>query len=271
MAAIIAARTLRQWHATARENVFEEPSGAETHSVDGRVQNLVSFMILDTLRLLKDWVRRSTPPRLWFQMRRLRQLDMGNRLFDLRYGVKTSGLKLTTDAVTGLPGVEYRPTPLKLLRRMMQLPQKYRLDYQQYTFIDIGCGKGAALLMAARHPYRRIIGVEYSPEFYEITQQNIRCFKSAAHNVTTIEVVLGEASRYQFPAAPTVLYMFNPFRGEVMTRLMQNLQQSLDASPRPLFIIYHRPYQSAIVETLRGIRMVERATVDLYNFYAVNG
>jgi SAM-dependent methyltransferase len=33
------------------------------------------------------------------------------------------------------------------------------------TFIDLGCGKGRALLIAARLPYRRVIGVEIDEDW----------------------------------------------------------------------------------------------------------
>ena len=43
----------------------------------------------------------------------------------------------------------------------------------------------------------------------------------------------------QFPAEPTVLYLFNPFPEHVLRAVLANLRESLKASPRPVFVIYH--------------------------------
>jgi tRNA G46 methylase TrmB len=33
--------------------------------------------------------------------------------------------------------------------------------YSQYTFIDVGSGKGRVLFVAAEYPFRKVIGVEF--------------------------------------------------------------------------------------------------------------
>src|SRR6185503_12151373 len=41
------------------------------------------------------------------------------------------------------------------------------------TFIDFGCGKGRVVHQAARWPFRRVIGVEVSPELAEIARAGL--------------------------------------------------------------------------------------------------
>lgn len=41
------------------------------------------------------------------------------------------------------------------------------------VFLDYGSGKGRALIMAAQYPFRRILGVEFSPQLSLIASQNI--------------------------------------------------------------------------------------------------
>ena len=52
------------------------------------------------------------------------------------------------------------------------------IDYRDFTFIDIGSGKGRTLLMASDYPFRRIIGVELLPELHRIAQENVRKYKN---------------------------------------------------------------------------------------------
>ena len=53
-----------------------------------------------------------------------------------------------------------------------------RIDFREFTFLDIGSGKGRALLLAAEYPFRRIVGVELMPELNSMAEENIRRFAS---------------------------------------------------------------------------------------------
>ncbi len=50
------------------------------------------------------------------------------------------------------------------------------IDYRQFVFVDFGFGKGTALLLATEFPFKRIIGVEFSPELHRIAEENIKRF-----------------------------------------------------------------------------------------------
>src|SRR6516225_8353137 len=46
------------------------------------------------------------------------------------------------------------------------------IAHEAFTFVDIGCGKGRALMVASAFPFRRLVGVEISPELCEIARAN---------------------------------------------------------------------------------------------------
>ena len=46
------------------------------------------------------------------------------------------------------------------------------------TFIDLGSGKGRAVLLASLYPFRRLIGVEFSPELTEVARLNVQAVSS---------------------------------------------------------------------------------------------
>src|SRR5580704_7661829 len=74
--------------------------------------------------------------------------------FDRRFGVDT----LETRSDSALPavpfGIPYQPTKI---RRLKQTLGELSVSYQDFIFLDIGSGKGRALLMASEFPFRRII------------------------------------------------------------------------------------------------------------------
>ena len=45
---------------------------------------------------------------------------------------------------------------------------------RQFTFVDIGSGKGRTLLMASQFPFRKIVGVELIAELHQRDQENLR-------------------------------------------------------------------------------------------------
>ena len=52
-----------------------------------------------------------------------------------------------------------------------------RIDFPQYTFIDLGCGKGCMLLIAAQFPFRQVRGVEFAPALQAIAEKNIAVYR----------------------------------------------------------------------------------------------
>src|ERR1700688_3075147 len=54
-----------------------------------------------------------------------------------------------------------------------------RIAFEDFTFIDFGSGKGRALLLASEYPFRRIVGLEFSPELHLTAEENIARYTSA--------------------------------------------------------------------------------------------
>ena len=73
---------------------------------------------------------------------------------------------------------------VKMLKIPGQSPKNFQkalklldVDHSLYSFVDIGCGKGRALLIASRWPFHQIIGVEFCQNlvhFVKSTWLNIK-------------------------------------------------------------------------------------------------
>ena len=185
------------------------------------------------LQELWGFLRDSTPER-----RRQRYGDMEYD-WDERVNT-TSG---TVDWRTRLLGIfhsPYQPTDPALFREMMAaLP----IDFREFTFIDIGSGKGRTLLLASDYPFRRIVGVELIKELHRSAEENIAAFLSrkTAQYPALIESVCMDASEFPFPETPLLVYLFNPLPEARLRRTLQNLARSWESKPRPIWIVYHNP------------------------------
>jgi len=179
--------------------------------------------------LLWQFLRESTP-----EQRRRRYGDME---FDWAHRVDTTAATVSPrDRFIGLLNSPYQATDPELFNEMLSaLP----IDFKEFTFIDIGSGKGRTLLMAAAYPFRRIAGVELLPALHQVAKEN-----AAKHAPgREIELICQDASQFQFPPEPSIIYLFNPLPAVSLKRLISNLESSLSSRPRPAWIIYHNPLE----------------------------
>jgi SAM-dependent methyltransferase len=132
-------------------------------------------------------------------------------------------------------------------------------DYSQYTFIDVGSGKGRVLFVAAEYPFRKVIGVEFSNALHDDALANLKRYKHPRRRCADIEPVHADARDFEFPDDNLVIYLFNPFGPEVMERMLANLERSLERRPRHVIVVMLWPDHSDVVEG-RAIMRVYRKT-----------
>jgi SAM-dependent methyltransferase len=204
---------------------------------------------------LWEFARDSTPQR--------KRQRYGDADYDWEYRVDTTSATVRfRDRLLGVFHSAYQPTEPAAFREMMQaLP----IDYSQFTFIDLGSGKGRTLLMASEFPFRRIIGVELLPSLHQIAKENAEKFAGDGAARTRIETVCADATTYEFPRDPLVLYLFNPLPEAALAKTLQNLQQSLEESPREVLVVYHNPLLDWVLVAARVFRKTK--TADQYAIY----
>jgi hypothetical protein len=194
------------------------------------------------LRNLWNFLRDSTPSR-----RRQRYGDME---YDWEHRVNTtSGTVGWRARLLGAFHSPYQPTEPALFREMMaSLP----IAFDEFTFVDIGSGKGRTLLMASEYPFRKIMGVELIAELHRAAEENIRAYKSATQRCSQIEAVCADACEFAFPGGPLMLYLFNPLPVAGMRRMVANLEKSLAENPRIVWVLYHNPLLEHVIGERAG-------------------
>src|SRR5262245_1905573 len=85
------------------------------------------------------------------------------------------------------------------------------INYQEYDFVDIGCGKGRVLLIASSFPFRSICGIELSRPAFEIAEKNIQTYRCADQKCFNIHVRNVDARGFDPDIKNTVYYFFEPF------------------------------------------------------------
>lgn len=108
---------------------------------------------------------------------------------------------------------------------------------EQTAFIDIGAGKGRAMLLAAEQPFRRIVGVELNRELAQTAQQNLDLWQRS-HTGPAMRLEQADALRLRIPVGPCLVFLFNPFDAVVMDRLLQRLLHHFQQRPGELDILY---------------------------------
>jgi hypothetical protein len=153
--------------------------------------------------------------------------------------VNTTGATVRwQDRLLGELHSPYQPTEAGLFREILDSLQ---IDFRKFVFVDVGSGKGRALLMAADYPFRRIIGVELLPSLHAAALDNIARYTEAAQPAAKMESICADAREFVFPGEPVVLYLFNPLPEAGLTRVIANLEGSLRDRPRPVYVLYHNP------------------------------
>ena len=156
--------------------------------------------------------------------------------FDLLHDTDTGGYidgaNLPAISLSGLYITAYGSiSPTVLTQALSELP----IQYENFTFVDIGCGKGRALLVAAQFPFRRLLGVEIATELCEIAHANVAKSPDWA---ARISIVNQDAINVTYPDGPLLLFLYNPFFAPVLRRTLKNLERQLHRSPRPAYLLY---------------------------------
>ena len=203
------------------------------------------------------WVRviERTHPRA-----RQREMERRNQdaIFDRQYQVDTGGVvRPKPESVVGSNwdmGVSYQAIDAKCFTSTLQ---SLAIEHSHFTFMDLGSGKGRALLLASTFPFRRVIGVEYCEELNEIARQNVVNYPASARRCSDVAIITADATTFAIPEGPLVLFFFNPFGKRVMAKVVENVMASYRESPRQIILIYDTPYfvelwkQTGIFETLQ--------------------
>lgn len=126
----------------------------------------------------------------------------------------------------------------------------------QFVFVDIGSGKGRAILLASLFPFKEVVGVEVSQALTKIAEENVRKFQTIEPGSRKISLVCEDGGAFRIPETKCVLYLNNPFDEQIMKRLVMNVEASIDVHPRKVYVIYQRPLHRRAWDSSRAFRCI---------------
>jgi len=192
-----------------------------------------------------------------------------NKRFDRCFHVDTA------DVLLGPPELQsdqrfvhsnwYGPTATKTFSRILR---EFHLDFREFVFVDFGCGKGKALLLASRLPFRQIIGIELWPELFEVALKNLKSY-TGKRQCKTFRLLQMDASEFPFPREPGIYYFYDPFREEVLRKVLDNMRRSLAEVPRESYVVYTELERPDILDQADFLTLLKRTPH--YSIYKVSG
>ncbi len=111
---------------------------------------------------------------------------------------------------------------------------------QQAHFLDIGCGKGRALCVAAHQGFRTVTGIDFAKDLCVAANENLSITKQ---NIPALnyKVINNDAFYFEIPDDVDCIFFFNPFDEFIMSAVVNYICTSLQENPRKLNIIYVNP------------------------------
>lgn len=171
--------------------------------------------------------------------------------FDVQNGVNTDGIIPGHDLAIGHANdrfiAGYAAIPPSRFRGAMEKWQTSGPAYAiaEYTFIDFGCGKGRAALLASEFSFREVVGVELNPALAKIALENADVWTAAGKAKCPIRIRCGDALELELPQGPCLVYLYNPFGEQIMQRLAEKMRLHFAARHSDLEVLYQKPEQAA--------------------------
>ena len=137
--------------------------------------------------------------------------------------------------------VPYEPIQLNIFRDMIQSLEQLIGHPRTYHFIDLGSGKGRALIYASEAGFDKCIGVEFSETLHDKALANLDAYSARSDHECKFSLFCMDAAEFVFPDNDTVLFMYNPFDIEVMNSVLDKIDQFARSNHNEMYILYRNP------------------------------
>lgn len=211
----------------------------------------ISVLLQSVLQSVRDKGLRHTVRRIvaapgeWFLARRK---IVSTSSFPAN-GIDTDGVvplwTLDIDSPNLVHGVRYQAADADAVRADLDaLP----IRHDEFSFVDLGAGKGRVLAIACDYGFTEVIGVEFSRELSAVANANLQKLSDEYRVGYAAGCIHGDAADYQFENRDTVVFLYNPFGEVVMRKVLDNLAATFADAEHRLFIVYHNPVLAGLFD-----------------------
>lgn len=135
-------------------------------------------------------------------------------------------------------GNKYQPST----DRLKKVLKKMNITNQD-SIIDIGCGKGKALYIMSKFPFKQISGYDLSQELVDLAKSNMKNL-----NLNNIDIFVADASDFTDYDKYNYFYIYNSVPEKVFIKLIKNITKNLKKNPRECVFIYLNPVYDDILK-----------------------
>jgi len=133
-------------------------------------------------------------------------------------------------------GTAYLQNSYEVIDEVLKEVEKLDKDVTLGFFLDYGSGKGLPMIIAQRHGFKKVIGVEFAKELCEVCIKNMEKM-----GIKNYEVLNMDAADYTPLKETTLIFLFNPFDEVVMKKVAKKISSQKNNFKRELYIIYLNP------------------------------
>ena len=157
-----------------------------------------------------------------------------------KYNIATTGAdelkSLSKKGIDTSHATMYMPISYMLIDEIFrQIPSTSKKH-----FLDIGCGKGRAMCVAAHNGFNTITGVDFSKDLCEDALANLKRTKEQ-FPALQYAVITKDAMNFEIPADVDSIFLFNPFDVVIMGAVVSNIMESIQDHPREIVVAYANP------------------------------
>jgi hypothetical protein len=180
--------------------------------------------------------------------------------FDTEHGTDTSGLIWGENLRSGhrhdtWNTAYYGIAPSVFKRAIELVGKRAALDWSRFTFIDMGSGKGRAVLLASRESFARVLGVELSPELHRVATSNLKLLLPEEADAAHVTMLQADAADFPWSQAlkgevltgPLLFFLYNPFSKPVLEKFLKQLEASFKSSAREVYFLFINPELDAVM------------------------
>lgn len=157
-----------------------------------------------------------------------------------KYGINTTGAdelgKLEDMGIDVSHATIYMPVSFHLMEEIFHHLRSATLKH----FVDMGCGKGRGMCIAAHHGFNKVTGIDISKTLCQVAETNLANTKQLFPQLQ-YKIINNDAFYYEIPRDADCIFFFNPFDEIIMSAVVNNIFESLADNPRKLKIIYVNP------------------------------
>lgn len=114
------------------------------------------------------------------------------------------------------------------------------------SIVDLGCGKGRVLLVAAHYGFTNITGIDFAVELCIEAIKNMEKVSSKFPKIKW-NIINSNVIDYDIKPDDSVFFMFNPFTQDIITILLNKLENSCHQHPRSIYFLYTNPYYKEVL------------------------